>query len=87
MHEYLKSAISKIIIDLGPVPDDISIEFETPANPEHGDLATNVAMRLAKPFKKAPRAIAEEIADRLDGLPLDSNRIAGIEGAGPGFLD
>jgi arginyl-tRNA synthetase len=87
MHDYLRSAISEVLAELGEIPDDLSIEFETPANRDHGDLATNVAMRLAKPLRKAPRAIADDIVSRLNALPVDSDRIASIEIAGPGFLN
>ena len=60
---------------------------ETPANPEHGDLATNAAMQLARHLKRAPRQIAEDIAGRLRERPVDPDRIAAIEVAGPGFLN
>ena len=87
MHKYLESALAGVLAELGDVPDDISIEFQTPSNPDHGDLSTNVALRLAKPLRQAPRAIAEAILERLEALPLDPNRISGIEVAGPGFLN
>ncbi len=40
-----------------PVPDDVSIE--RPSNPEHGDYATNIALRLAKPAGRPAREVAE----------------------------
>ena len=44
------------------------VEIERPAKPEHGDLATNLAMKLARPYRRAPleiaRALAAEIATR-----------------------
>ncbi|MGD8415331.1 MAG: arginine--tRNA ligase [Candidatus Latescibacterota bacterium] len=87
MHEYLISALKEALSSLGAIPDDLTIEFETPANPEHGDLATNVALRLAKPLRKPPRSIAEELATALREKPLDPRRIAEVEVAGPGFLN
>ena len=36
--------------------------LERPADPEHGDYATTLALRLAKPLRRAPREIAEELA-------------------------
>jgi arginyl-tRNA synthetase len=62
-------------------PGDIVIE--RPKSPEHGDYATNVALRLAKPAGKAPRAVAESIAARLG----ERDDIARVDIAGPGFLN
>ncbi|GAB3385534.1 arginine--tRNA ligase [Humibacter soli] len=59
------------------------IRLERPRNREHGDWASNVAMRLAKPLGTNPRELAEEIAGeaaRLDG-------VAAAEVAGPGFIN
>jgi arginyl-tRNA synthetase len=64
-----------------PVPADVTIE--RPKRKEHGDYATNVAMRLAKPAGRAPREVAELIAKRLAELP----GIARVDVAGPGFLN
>ncbi|MEO9138147.1 MAG: arginine--tRNA ligase [Jatrophihabitans sp.] len=63
------------------LPDDVAIE--RPKNPEHGDYATNVALRLAKGAGKAPREIAEAIAAHL----RDAEGIARVDVAGPGFLN
>ena len=59
------------------------IRLERPKNREHGDWASNVAMRLAKPLGANPRELAQEIAlesERLDG-------VASAEVAGPGFIN
>ncbi|HEY1728986.1 MAG TPA: arginine--tRNA ligase [Candidatus Baltobacteraceae bacterium] len=47
--------------------DDVSIDvtFETPRNVDFGDFATNIAFKLAKSARKAPQAIATEIADKV----------------------
>jgi arginyl-tRNA synthetase len=65
----------------GTVPDDVVIE--RPRNPAHGDYATNMAMRLAKPAGKPSREIAELIAARLRDQP----GISGVDVAGPGFIN
>ncbi|MDQ3733771.1 MAG: arginine--tRNA ligase, partial [Actinomycetota bacterium] len=60
-----------------------SIVVERPKNREHGDYATNTAMRLAKPNSRSPREIAEVLATAL-------RRVDGVEEvdvAGPGFLN
>jgi arginyl-tRNA synthetase len=54
------------------------IDAEVPANAEHGDYATSVAMRLAKTLRKPPREIATAIKDRLElRSPIASAEIAG----------
>lgn len=57
--------------------------IELPKDTKHGDLATNIAMTLAKVCKKAPRAIAEEICAELQ----QHKDIEKIEIAGPGFIN
>lgn len=67
-----------------------AVEVERPANPEHGDLATNLAMKLARPYRKAPLEIATILAAKLvrdadaDGSP---SPIEAAEVAPPGFLN
>ncbi|WP_315104568.1 arginine--tRNA ligase [uncultured Microbacterium sp.] len=67
-------------------PFDLSaadIVLERPRNRDHGDWASNIAMRLAKPFGTNPRELAQQIADGL----ADVDGIASVEVAGPGFLN
>ncbi|MGI9174708.1 MAG: arginine--tRNA ligase [Rhodothermales bacterium] len=86
MQSYLEAQLQGVLADMG-APEDFQPEFETPANPEHGDLATNAAMQLARHLRRAPRQIAEEIARRLREKPVDPERVAAVEVAGPGFLN
>src|SRR5512143_4331609 len=59
------------------------IDVEVPANPEHGDYATSVAMRLAKTVRRSPREIAAAIVEHVErGGP-----IASVEIAGGGFVN
>ncbi len=62
-------------------PDDIVVE--RPRDRTHGDYATNVAMRLAKPAGRSPREVAQAIADRLVHEP----GVGLAEVAGPGFIN
>jgi len=58
--------------------------FEVPRDTAFGDLASTVALSLARAERRAPRAIAEAIAAHIedpDGL------LAGVEIAGPGYLN
>jgi arginyl-tRNA synthetase len=64
-----------------PVPDTAVVE--RPKVREHGDYATNVALRLARPAGRPPREVAEVIAARLREHP----GIATVDVAGPGFLN
>jgi arginyl-tRNA synthetase len=59
------------------------LELERPADPSHGDYATNAALRLARAERRAPREIAEDLAARVRELP----QVDRAEVAGPGFLN
>ncbi|MES2209232.1 MAG: arginine--tRNA ligase [Chloroflexota bacterium] len=73
----------------GPDGRDVDIEVSRPANAEHGDLATNLALRLARPLRMAPLAIATVIAEALNataaGDPLAPIATASV--AAPGFIN
>jgi len=69
--------------DLPEGLDFANVTVEPPRDAAHGDMATNAAMVLAKPSGLAPRKIAEALAARLSEDP----RVAGVEVAGPGFLN
>ncbi|HBA86532.1 MAG TPA: arginine--tRNA ligase [Geobacter sp.] len=89
MKEQLRACILKGIegcfadgtLASGTVP---AIGVEKPAHPEHGDFSTNVAMQMAKAERKAPRAVAEIIVNKLAG---SSDLIGSLEIAGPGFIN
>ncbi len=87
MKDYLEQELQAILATIDGVPGDFEVEFETPANPEHGDLATNTALRLARHLRRAPRQIADDLAARLRRRPLDPDRVAAVEVAGAGFLN
>lgn len=85
MEKYLQDAIKPVLIQLGLTEDQIpEIKIESPRDPSHGDAATNIAMLLAKPLRKNPRQIAEEL---VSDLKLDKNKIKSVEIAGPGFIN
>ena len=58
-------------------------QLERPKDPTHGDFATSVALRRAKPAGRAPRELAQELARRLEELDL----VESAEVAGPGFVN
>jgi arginyl-tRNA synthetase len=65
------------------------VEVSRPAKPEHGDLATNLALRLAKPLRLAPMAIASALAEAATELVAGdpSAAITSAEPAAPGFVN
>ena len=68
--------------------DRPAIEIERPANPEHGDLSSNLAMKLARPCRMAPLRIAEALGGALAadaGLP--GSIVGAVDVAAPGFLN
>ncbi len=56
---------------------------EATRDPAHGDLATNIALVLAKPAKEKPR----DLAQRIVGALSESGIAEKIEIAGPGFIN
>jgi len=80
--EAIRSALESLLREMGVAEPVVGLE--RPRDPDHGDLATNVAMTLAKSLKRPPRQIAEEIANRLD---LAAAGVSAVEVAGPGFLN
>jgi arginyl-tRNA synthetase len=57
--------------------------LERPADPENGDYATTLALRLAKPLRRPPREIAEELA----AAARESAWVESADVAGPGFVN
>ncbi|MBI4501304.1 MAG: arginine--tRNA ligase [Gemmatimonadetes bacterium] len=80
--ERLREALARIAGELGAA--DIEIVLERPRDAGHGDLSSNLALKLAGPLKQKPRAVAEIIVSRLD-LPKEVVSKIGI--AGPGFIN
>jgi arginyl-tRNA synthetase len=71
-----------------PDPELPAVEIERPAKPEHGDLATGLAMKLARPYRMPPLRIAQALADELGTAVGESGSvIAGVAVAPPGFLN
>ena len=62
---------------------DAELELERPGEAEHGDYATNVALRLAGTQPRPPREIAAEIAEAAAAL----DAVERAEVAGPGFVN
>jgi arginyl-tRNA synthetase len=61
--------------------DDVLLE--RPKNRDHGDWASNIAMKLAKPLKTSPRELALELADGIRSI----DGVSSVDVAGPGFIN
>ena len=67
--------------------DPPAVALAAPASAEMGDLASPIAMTLAKVARRPPRDIAEAIAARLREDPSAAAWLERVEVAGPGFLN
>ena len=65
----------------------VKAAFESPKVAAHGDFACTAAMQLAKPLKKNPRQLGEELRVALLAQPAYVQWVDAIEIAGPGFLN
>ncbi|MFM6974686.1 MAG: arginine--tRNA ligase, partial [Agromyces sp.] len=70
-------------VDVPASASEFQPALERPKSREHGDWASNVALQFAKPFGMPPRALAERLATQL----LRHDGIAGVDVAGPGFIN
>jgi arginyl-tRNA synthetase len=73
VHDSVRAHIARMLKTLYALDDAAlpAIALEYPPNRDLGDLGTPVAFELARRLRKAPRAIAQEIAGafgRLDGI-------------------
>ena len=87
------SVKNELLLALAAVLENISAgsgakaAFESPKVAAHGDLATTAAMQLAKPLKRNPRQLAEELRDALLADAAYVRWVDAVEIAGPGFIN
>ena len=82
MSEVIKAALTRVAEQLGH--PGMAFVLERPRDAGHGDLATNLAMALAKLERTNPR----QMADRVIGLlALPASVVSKVEIAGPGFIN
>ncbi|MBF6232429.1 arginine--tRNA ligase [Nocardia farcinica] len=83
--DLLRATAAKVLAERGldpaVLPDEVTVE--RPRNPEHGDYATNLAMKVAKKAGTNPRDLAGWLAEALGA----ADGITSAEVAGPGFLN
>ncbi|RAU18283.1 arginine--tRNA ligase [Nitrincola tibetensis] len=82
--DLIQSALTNLISE-GTLPADTSasIHIENTRDKAHGDLASNVALTLAKAARCNPRQLAEKICAALP----QSDQVVRTEIAGPGFIN
>ncbi len=88
MKEHIQQLLEQTVATLiaqGELPADLAprIQVDNTKDKAHGDLASNLAMLLAKTVGKNPRQLAQQL---IDALPA-STRVAKVEIAGPGFIN
>ena len=79
----IRDALRRAATDRGWTGADVAVDVERPADPGHGDYASTVALKLARPLRKSPREIAEEIRSRV----ATGDGIAAVEVEGHGFIN
>ena len=83
-HEAIRAALAGAAARLGASVSASAIELERPRDPAHGDVATNLALTLAKSLKQKPRAVAERLVAALE---LPQGLVRQVAVAGPGFIN
>ncbi len=82
MSDLLRAALGRAAAALGG--NGAEFVLERPKDAGHGDLATNLAMVLARTLKAPPREVAGRVLAALD---LPAGVIEKTEIAGPGFIN
>jgi len=84
LHEQVRARVRDALARLhGIIDSELTIPIEYPPNRTLGDLGTPVAFDLARRLKKAPRAIAQELAGALGPIP----GVARVDAAPNGYLN
>jgi arginyl-tRNA synthetase len=84
----LRTALGAVAASRGIAVDaPIEPRLERPKSVDHGDVACNIALQIAKAWKMNPRELAQAIVDSLAADPSYAMLIASSEIAGPGFIN
>ncbi|MEY3776533.1 MAG: hypothetical protein RIR83_557, partial [Pseudomonadota bacterium] len=92
LQQQIQSFLNDALTQIGQTnQQDVSslpvARLERPKVAEHGDLATNIAMQLAKPWKMNPKELAQQLLIKLQGMPQTRSVVEKLEIAGPGFIN
>src|SRR2546430_533991 len=84
LEQLLRASLAKLAGTVLPTPPAAdAVVLERTREAQHGDFATNVALRLAKSARRNPRELAEAIVAALPASPL----LERAEVAGAGFIN
>ena len=84
--EELLAALGQVLDQLSPGAG-AKAQFESPKVSAHGDLATTVAMQLAKTLKTNPRQLAQQLLAGVLATEAFARWVEQVDIAGPGFLN
>lgn len=84
IQEELRAALALAAVAEGLVPPD-EIGLEQPANRDHGDWSSNLALATSKQAKSNPRELAQRLIEQLESQELV--HVDRIDVAGPGFIN
>jgi arginyl-tRNA synthetase len=82
LKDQVSEWLAQAVWSVAPEFDD-ALDLDRPKSSDHGDFATNVALKLAKQLKRNPRELAQAIQGSLSINPL----VAKTEIAGAGFIN
>lgn len=83
MKAQITQLLAQALATVSPDSSPDLITLERPKQAAHGDYATNLALQLAKPLRRNPREIAQQL---INALPV-SGSVAKVELAGAGFIN
>ena len=81
--DLIRDELTRAARDLG-APDSVAPVLERPRDPSFGEWTTNLAMTLAKPLKRKPQEIANDLIGRMN---LKRATVSDAYVAGPGFIN
>ncbi|MBU2063695.1 MAG: arginine--tRNA ligase, partial [Candidatus Omnitrophica bacterium] len=94
MIQKIKEGIVKVVEDAlsgyKPAIEEFPVYLEVPSDEKFGDFSLNIAMKLAKPLRKSPLAIAKDLAEKIRvGLDKENilDKIERIDIKAPGFIN
>jgi arginyl-tRNA synthetase len=82
MSEVIRRELARVAATMGA--GEAPFVLERPRDEGHGDLATNLAMLVARGRRSNPRKVAEEV---VASLTLPEDVVSRVEIAGPGFIN
>ena len=88
INSHIAGLFRGALASVAPDATDTPVLLERPKQAEHGDLACNIAMQLAKKLKTNPRQLAERLIEALRAQPaFAEGYVSAVEIAGAGFIN